>query len=256
MSQQVAQLERLTGTRLVERTPGARTATLTVAGTRLARHADAILARLGQARDELAAGERSLRLGAVPSVAAAFLGRIVRAVPAAVELVESIRPDELLDQLVAGRLDLVLAPTTRERTGVRRRVLLRDPYLLIVQRGHRLARLRRSVVASDLEGLQLIAKDCDTPSQRALASALAAHGIRVAVRLRAHDARTVAGLVADGHGIAVIPRLMHGKEAGVVAVAADALVPPREIALHARADEARSREEAKVEAAVLEAAAR
>src|SRR5919197_2456803 len=72
VSQQIAALEREAGTKLVERS--ARGIRLTDAGEALVRHADAILARLADAEEELEAiaGLRGgrLRLGTFPSVGA------------------------------------------------------------------------------------------------------------------------------------------------------------------------------------------
>ena len=250
VSQQLSQLEQLAGQRLVERTPGARTAALTPAGERLARHATAVLGRLGQARDELALSAPPLRIGAVPSAAAAFLSAMVGSVTEPVVLTESIRPDELLDELAAERLDFVLAATTDERAGVRRRIVHTDPYVLIVPDGHPLAGLGRPARPSDLAHVALIAKDCDTPSQRALDAALAAHGVAPSIRLRAHDARTVTQLVADGHGVAIIPRLLYQPRRHLTAIRADEIVPARRIALHAVSHRAHSPVEARLEAAI------
>ena len=77
VSQQLQALERIVGVTLVTRSPGARSVELTEAGTQLLAHADAIAGHLESARADLAAfadgrtGE--LRIGAVPSVAAALV---------------------------------------------------------------------------------------------------------------------------------------------------------------------------------------
>src|SRR5919201_1353913 len=79
VSQQVAALERETGTMLVER--GARGIRLTDAGRALVSHADAILARIEAAEEELAAiaGLRGgrLRLASFQSAGATLLPRAV-----------------------------------------------------------------------------------------------------------------------------------------------------------------------------------
>ena len=77
VSQQLAALEAITGTRLVDRGRGRRTVTLTPAGETLLRHADAVEARLGAARADLraiAAGTAgTLRVGTFQSVSARVL---------------------------------------------------------------------------------------------------------------------------------------------------------------------------------------
>src|ERR687885_1155909 len=81
VSQHVAALERETGTRLVERGP--RGVRLTDAGRALVCHADAILARIEDAEDELAAiaglREGRLRLASFQSAGATLVPRAVAA---------------------------------------------------------------------------------------------------------------------------------------------------------------------------------
>jgi molybdate transport repressor ModE-like protein len=253
ISQQLTQLERLVGRRLVDRAPGGRAVTLTPAGARLAAHAAAVVGRLAEAGRELADDTAAVRIGAVPSAAALLLPGVARVVGAALEVTESYLPDELLDDLAGGRLDLVVAPLDAPRPGIDARHLLDDPYVVLAPAGHPLAALSRPLVASDLAGVPLVAKRCGTPSQRALESALAVHGIAPDVRLRAHDARTVHGLVAAGAGVAVVPGLVAEAAPGVAIVPATDLVPPRRIALHARVGRVRD-EVAAVAAAIVGAA--
>src|SRR3954453_6820253 len=77
VSQQVAALERETGTRLVERGP--RGVRLTDAGQALVSHTDAILARIDDAEEELAAiaglREGRLRLASFQSAGATLVPR-------------------------------------------------------------------------------------------------------------------------------------------------------------------------------------
>src|ERR671920_395733 len=79
VSQQVAALERETGTRLVER--GVRPVRLTEAGRALMAHAEAVLARLDEAEQELGelAGLRRgrLRLASFPTAIATLVPRAV-----------------------------------------------------------------------------------------------------------------------------------------------------------------------------------
>src|SRR5688500_18902366 len=81
VSQQIASLERETGSKLVER--GARGVRLTEAGEVLVRHADVILARLDDAQAELdaLAGLRGgrLRLVAFPTAGASIMPRAIAA---------------------------------------------------------------------------------------------------------------------------------------------------------------------------------
>src|SRR5919198_434257 len=161
VSQQVAALERQAGTRLVER--GVRPVRLTDAGRALLAHAEAVLARLDQAEQELGelAGLRRgrLRLASFPTAIATL-------VPRAVARFRERHPDVdltvlddhrqgLVPRLARWELDLALiydhealpeADVELERTH-----LLDDPFDLIVPDRHPLAR-RRSVALEELAG--------------------------------------------------------------------------------------------------------
>src|SRR5512142_1133771 len=82
VSQHIAALESIVGARLVERSRGRRTVTLTEAGVLLVRHADAIVARLRAAQADLSAYADGvggvLRIGTYPSVGARILPAVVR----------------------------------------------------------------------------------------------------------------------------------------------------------------------------------
>jgi DNA-binding transcriptional LysR family regulator len=244
VSQQLRALERIAGATLVTRSPGTRSVELTEAGRRLLAHADAIAGHLETARADLAgfAGARAgeLRIGAVPSAAAALLPALAselraRAPQLTLAITESYFPGELLDALVAGALDLVVAPQDEPRPGLQSEPILRDPYVLLVPTGDAFASLGRPLTASELASRDLIGKDCATASQRALAEALAGHGLP-GPRIRAHDLREVQALVRRGLGIAVVPRLLLGEpDETLVAIPVGHLVPDRVIALTTRA---------------------
>src|SRR6478672_11824410 len=83
VSQQIAALERVVGTRLVERPGGPRAVALTEAGGVLVGHAKHMLARLSAARSDLAAlaaGEAgTLRIGVFQSAGARILPDVLAA---------------------------------------------------------------------------------------------------------------------------------------------------------------------------------
>src|SRR6266446_5577749 len=82
VSQQIAQLERNVGQRLVDRPGGPRPVDLTDAGRLLLRHADAIVAQLDAAQADLAAFAEGaagpLRVGIYQSVGARILPGLIR----------------------------------------------------------------------------------------------------------------------------------------------------------------------------------
>src|SRR3954453_8321196 len=113
VSQQVAALERETGTKLLERGP--RGVRLTDAGRALVEHADAILARIDDAEQELAAiaGLRGgrLRIATFQTAGATLvpraLGDFHRRHPG-VELIVKQEELEAVDLLQAGEVDVAL----------------------------------------------------------------------------------------------------------------------------------------------------
>src|SRR3954464_16069680 len=118
VSQQIAALEREAGTQLVER--NARGVRLTQAGEALVRHTDVILARLADAEAELEAiaslrGGR-VRLAAFPTAAAtiapAAIGRFRERHPSVELSLVPAEPDEALEKLRAGEVDIGLLITT------------------------------------------------------------------------------------------------------------------------------------------------
>jgi DNA-binding transcriptional LysR family regulator len=248
VSQQLQALERIVGVTLVSRSPGGRSAELTEAGSQLLGHADAIAAHLESARADLAAfsdgrtGE--LRIGAVPSVAAALVPALAeelraRAPRLTLAVSESYFPAELLDSLADGALDLVVAPEDEPREGLASEVVMRDPYVLLVRAGDPFGHLGRELTPADLAGRDLIGKDCSTASQRALSAALSECGLG-APRIRAHDLREVQALVRRGLGVAVVPRLLlDGPDPGIEALPLDHCIPDRRIALTTRSNGAR-----------------
>src|SRR3954463_13293735 len=114
ISQQIAALEREAGCTLVQR--NARGVRLTEAGEALVRHAEAILARLGEAEAELEAnaGVRRgpLRLAGFESACASLMPSAIaefRAAHPGVELsLAMAEPEDSEPQLRAGEIDLAL----------------------------------------------------------------------------------------------------------------------------------------------------
>jgi DNA-binding transcriptional LysR family regulator len=249
VSQQLQALERIVGVTLVTRTPGGRSVELTEAGSQLLAHADAIAGHLESARADLAAfsdgrtGE--LRIGAVPSVAAALVPTLAeqlrsRAPRMTLAVSEPYFPAELLDSLSAGALDLVAAPQDEPREGLASETIMSDPYVLLVPAGDPLTQLGRRLTPADLARRDLIGKDCGTASQRALTAALADYGVG-APRIRAHDLREVQALVRRGLGIAVVPSLLLDEpDETIERLPVNHFVPDRRIALTMRANGART----------------
>jgi molybdate transport repressor ModE-like protein len=238
VSQQVAALERLVETRLVERRGGIREARLTDAGRIVLTHASAILARAKTADadlQELKSGTAgTLRLGVFPSVGARvvppLLHRLAERWPRVdIQLVEDASDRKLLDQVEAAELDVSFAMLPLKEGPFEAVELLRDPYIVLVSADSTLAARKRPLQPRELADLPLIGF---RHTQAYPQGFLEAHGISAGVRFRSDDNETVVGLVAAGMGAALVPRLTVDparKDVVELAIAGD--LPPRLIAL-------------------------
>lgn len=217
VSQHVAALEREAGAKLVERGP--RGVRLTDAGRALVSHADAILARLGEAEQELAAiaGLRGgrLRFGTFPSAGATLVPEAVatfrhRHPEVELTMVEG-EPEETVPRLKAGELDMALvfdyeAVPDPPDDELERTHLIDDTVDIVLPRGHRLAR-RRSVRLEDLTDEPWISgcgpSSCSMMLQRACTDA----GFEARIAFESDDYQVQQALVAAGVGVTMLPRL-------------------------------------------------
>ncbi len=240
ISQQVAALERETGATLLER--GSRGVRLTDAGRALVCHADAILARLDDAEEELAAlaGLRGGRLrlasfqsaGAtlVPRAVAAFQGRHPEVELSMVEA----EPDDAQDRLRSGEIDLALVYDFEPVPGslgpdLELFGLIDDRYEAVVAKDHRLARRHRLEMA-DLKDDPWIASSprcgCRAITERACSDA----GFEARVGFEADETMSAMALVAAGVGVTIFPRLaLNPLHPGVVARSLGRDAPVRRI---------------------------
>jgi len=141
ISQQIATLEKIVGTKLVERPGGPRAVYLTEAGRLLLRHSDAIIARLQAAQADMAAmvdgGAGTLRVGTFQSAGARILPEVVRRFKEAwpsveVRLIESASDPELLEYVECGDLDLSFVMPPLPDGPFEMTELMRDPWVLLV----------------------------------------------------------------------------------------------------------------------------
>jgi molybdate transport repressor ModE-like protein len=238
VSQQLAPLERLLGSRLIERRPGSREATLTRAGRLVLRHAAVMLAR-AQAADadlrELQDGVGgTLRLGVFPSVGARMvpplLLRLAEKWPQVDVLLEESASDRrLLEQVEAAELDLAFAMLPLMDGPFIAVEVLRDPYVVLIAADSPIAKRTRTLGPRELGQLPLIGF---RHSQAYPEAFLGAHGIAARIRFRIDDNETLVGLVAAGMGAALVPRLtVDPAREDVAQLEIAAKLPPRLIAI-------------------------
>ena len=212
VSHHIARLEEEVGTRLLHRTP--RGVRLTEAGEALVQHADAVLARLAVAQDEIAeiAGLRSgrVRVAAFPSGSATLFPVAARALTDShpgvqVSLVEA-EPPEALELLRTGDVDVALTFGYPEvpiaaRTEIESEPLFDDALLLVTPLS---GRPRRSKLV-DFKDDAWIA-GCERCRAHLLHLAAQA-GFEPRIVYATDDYVTVQSLVAAGLGVTVLPSL-------------------------------------------------
>jgi molybdate transport repressor ModE-like protein len=238
VSQQLAALERLLESRLVERRPGTREASLTEAGQLVLRHGAALLARARAADADLrelqSGAVKTLRLGVLPSVGARVVPPLLRRFAEKwpevdVLLFEEASDRRLLEQVEAAELDLAFAMLPLEEGPFAAAEVLRDPYVLLVPADSPLAKRTRPLGPGELGELPLIGFRHNQGYPEAF---LRAHGIAARVRFRIDDNETLVGLVAAGLGVALVPRLtVDPARKDAVQLEISAKLPPRLIAI-------------------------
>ena len=228
VSQAIATLEAETGaTLLVRDRRGVRP---TAAGAALVVHADAILARLQAAEDELAAirGVRAgrLRMASFPTAGAALMPHAIAAFRAAhpgVELsLAEDEPEQVAPRLRSGELDLALlfefpGSGSSLGSGLERRALLDDPLHVVLPATHPLAR-EPHLRLEQLHDAAWVQTSAASPCARHVVRMCHAAGFEPQVSFESDDYETVQGLVAAGVGVALVPRLALARVRGDVVV--------------------------------------
>jgi DNA-binding transcriptional LysR family regulator len=239
VSQQVAALERAVGAPVFDRPGGPRPLRLTEPGEALLEHARAVLALLRDAEADVravTAGERGrLRVGTVQSAGTRILPGVLRRFHAErpgveVTLRESGDPDELLDLVEQGELDLTFCELPLDPGPFEATLVLEDPVVLLAPADSPEAAMG-TVPVEHVVGLPLVGHRgdrCRAISQRCF------DGLDVAPRFvfRSDDNTTLQGCVGAGLGYAVVPILtVETSDPATVVLQLDRPPPPRELGL-------------------------
>jgi molybdate transport repressor ModE-like protein len=218
ISQHVAALERETGTKLVER--NSRGIRLTEAGRALVSHADAILARIDDAEEELAAiaGLRGgrLRLASFQSAGATVVPRAVavfhdRHPSVELGMIEA-EPGPAAEALRSGEIDMALVYDFEELPGMidpelELTHLIDDPYDAILPKGHRLAG-RSSLKLGDLSEESWIgSSDGDDGCRQIIDHSCQEAGFKPHFGFQCDEYLAMQALIAAGVGVTILPRL-------------------------------------------------
>lgn len=218
VSQQIRQLSDELGVPLLERR--GRGVRLTDAAQTLITHADALHARWEQAQADLAARgdgrSGTLRICGFPTAVAALVapaaGRLRSSCPNLSVRVSEVETKESFGLLLTGEVDIgVVLPTPDSApigdAGFQQEPLLDEPQDLLVSAGHELA-TRDSVTLSEAAREPwIVAAPGSCDAHELLLVACAAAGFTPSIAHHAAEWPAVSALVAQGLGVALIPRL-------------------------------------------------
>jgi molybdate transport repressor ModE-like protein len=241
VSGQIATLERLIGTRLVERSHGPGRQHLTAAGSLLLAHAREILEEIGVARERLAAHAESertgLRIGITPGVPDRIVGPVLHTVLSAtvglsVSRVETIDCGRVARALAEEDADIALTTLPLDDPQVATAELTRQPPVVMVQAASPLAQRRLAPTLEELSRLPLIAwREGIEPSR--IERELADRSLTPEVVVRTDSSDTVGSLVRKGLGAAILPHAAVGKnpEPGIALLGLCGALPERVIGI-------------------------
>jgi DNA-binding transcriptional LysR family regulator len=217
VSQQVATLEKEVGLPLLERTSDG--PKLTDAGATLVGHADAAIARLEEAEQEVAAiaglegGE--LRIASFPTASAVLLTEALaefKTTHPGVRLsVTEAEPEQSLPMLHAAEVDLALTfdyttlPAAEERD-VERELLLSESMYVALPRDHPLAAADR-VRLADLAEEAWVCGTRPSSCSRAVVETCRAAGFDPRIAFESDEYAVLQGYVAAGLGYTLLPDL-------------------------------------------------
>jgi DNA-binding transcriptional LysR family regulator len=217
ISQQVAALERETGVALVERGP--RSVILTDAGRTLVEHAEAVLAQLDHAEEEMRAiaGLRGGRVriatfrSAAETVVADAITQFHARFPGVELTLSEGEPEEYLPRLAAGELDLATSfeydrVTALERRNLVLEPLLEEPMWLALPIDHPLLE-HDAIELSALAGEPWIGSTPRSSVHDFTPNVCRAAGFEPRFAAQTDDYHVCQALVASGLGVAFIPGL-------------------------------------------------
>ncbi|GII88482.1 LysR family transcriptional regulator [Sphaerisporangium siamense] len=221
ISQQLAKLERETGSTLLERS--GRGVKLTDAAGLLAEHAERILALVETAEADFEALRGTvvgrLLIAAFPTAARGVmpvaLGELKRRHPELDLMLYEREPERQIREVARGELDLAIVQDWLNRPmalpeGLSRAALFEDPADVVLPAGHPLA-VRDEVDLAELTGERWIGSSPGMVCHDWLVLTLRTAALEPDFSCIADEYPTQIALVAAGHGLALIPRLGRGE---------------------------------------------
>jgi DNA-binding transcriptional LysR family regulator len=218
ISMQIRQLENELGAKLFIRAP--RRVILTEAGEHLLQRARLILREHDAAQDEIAelvGAERGrLRIGSSSAmVATETLPKILRELRKQHTMAEvtvgSGTSEALVQQILAGELDLAFVSLPVEARGIQTERLDEDQLVAIASPRHRLAK-QRTVSAYTLAGEKLILGERGGNTRRLIDQFFAQAGVTLNVAMELSRQAAIRRMVEEDMGVGIVPFQSAGEE--------------------------------------------
>jgi DNA-binding transcriptional LysR family regulator len=186
---------------------------LTPAGRALLHHARQVLRHVDNLRGEMGEYGRGLQghvrmlcnTSALSEHLPDVLGRFLAAHPGISIDLEERNSFDIVDALRQGACDIGVASDAVDTEGLQTFQLRDDPLVLVVPRGHALAR-RSSISLADAAETPFVGLAQDSALQEHLAFQLRKSGKHLYYRVRLRSLESVCRMVGTGAGIAVVPR--------------------------------------------------
>src|SRR5687767_16014008 len=208
---QIRQLETEIGARVFVRAP--RHVILTEAGEQLLRRARHILREHDAAVDEiaeLAGAERGrLRIGSASAMVLteqlpAILKDLRRQHPAAEISVASGTSEVLVDQILAGEVDIAFVSLPVDMRGIKTERLSEDQLVAIASPQHRLAK-QKTISAYTLAGERLILGERGGNTRRLIDQFFAQAGVSIRVSMELSRQQAIKRMVEEDMGVGIVP---------------------------------------------------
>ena len=211
ISMQIRQLESEIGARVFVRAP--RHVILTEAGEQLLRRARHILREHDAAVDEiaeLAGAERGrLRIGSASAMVLteqlpAILKDLRKQHPAAEISVTSGTSEVLVDQILAGEVDIAFVSLPVDMRGIKTERLSDDQLVAIASPRHRLAK-QKTISAYTLAGERLILGERGGNTRRLIDQFFAQAGVSIRVAMELSRQQAIRRMVEEDMGVGIVP---------------------------------------------------
>ncbi|HSD46273.1 MAG TPA: LysR family transcriptional regulator [Pyrinomonadaceae bacterium] len=211
ISMQIRQLESEIGARVFVRAP--RHVILTEAGEQLLRRARHILREHDAALDEiaeLAGAERGrLRIGSASAMVLteqlpAILKDLRKQHPAAEISVTSGTSEVLVDQILAGEVDIAFVSLPVDVRGIKTERLSDDQLVAIASPRHRLAK-QKTISAYTLAGERLILGERGGNTRRLIDQFFAQAGVTIRVAMELSRQQAIKRMVEEDMGVGIVP---------------------------------------------------